>query len=101
MIEILGSLFNPPIIQSAKLVAFDSTDLPEPGLAKYKSIQVVCIGEPGWYGHNFPSGDLNTNAPELQGEQGLNSGNMQSASSKEAAVLVATLLVEIAGTVDT
>ena len=59
------------------------------------------MGEPGWYGQIFPSGDLNNNAPFSQGEHGRNNGNMQIASLNDAAVLVETLFVDTAGTVDT
>tara|TARA_B100001989_G_C24462143_1_gene424715 strand:- start:71 stop:310 length:240 start_codon:yes stop_codon:yes gene_type:complete len=75
----------------ARFVALDNTDLPEPGRAKKRSIQVVCIGDPGWYGQIFPSGDRNNSAPFSHGEHGLNNGSIQIASLKDAAVLVETL----------
>ena len=47
IIEIRGKRSIPADKHNAKLIAFDNTDLPEPGRANTKSIHVVCCVEPG------------------------------------------------------
>ena len=76
MIAMRGKRCCPGFKHKAKLMAFDRTDLPEPGRAYTKSIHVVCKEEPGWKGQGLPSGERNSKAPCVQGEAGRVIGNM-------------------------
>jgi hypothetical protein len=70
---------------SAKLVVFRNTDFANPGGAKIRSMNEVCLLDPGSYGQGRPSGVLNKTEPVAQGDASLFQGIIYRASSKGGA----------------